>query len=64
MTTVRLKKDIDEGIIKYYNGESMKINITTSDMPAKSSRFINGFSVFAQYGSFFVMIPYLVLLMM
>ncbi len=63
MTTVKLKKDIDEGIISYYNKNS-RLNITTSDFPSKNSRFITGFSIFAQYGSFFIMIPYLVLMVM
>lgn len=63
MTTVRLKKDIDEGIISYYNKNSF-INITANDFPAKNSRFITGFSIFAQYGSFFIMIPYLILMVM
>ena len=63
MSTVRLKKDIDEGIINYYNSK-IQFNITTSDFPAKNSRFVTGFSIFAQYGSFFIMIPYLVLMVM
>lgn len=63
MATVRLKKDIDEGIISYYN-KDIHFNITTSDFPAKNSRFITGFSIFAQYGSFFIMIPYLILMVM
>lgn len=63
MTTVKLKKDIDEGIISYYN-KNTKMNITTSDYPSKNSRFITGFSIFAQYGSFFIMIPYLILMVM
>lgn len=63
MATVKLKMDIDEGIITYYNRQAT-LNITTSQFPSKNSRFITGFSIFAQYGSFFIMIPYLVLMVM
>jgi len=63
LTTIKLKKDIDEGIINYYNSNS-DINITMSDFPSKNSRFVTGISIFSQYGSFFIMIPYLILMVM
>lgn len=63
LTTVRLKRDIDLGIIGHYsNASSLSIGIT--EFPSKNSRFITGISIFAQYGSFFLMIPYLVLMVM
>lgn len=61
MTTIKLKKDIDEGIINYYNNQAT-VNITVSDFPKKNSRFITGISIFSQHGSFFIIIPYLILM--
>lgn len=63
LVTIKLKKDIDEAIIKHYQPHT-EIDIKLSDFPSKTSRFIEGFSVTAQYGSFFLMIPYLILLVM
>jgi hypothetical protein len=61
--TIKLKKDIDEAIIKYYE-PSANLTMQFSDFPSKSSRFIQGISIISQYGSFFIMIPYLILLVM
>jgi len=54
---------VDTAIIKHYN-PSAKLNITFSDFPSRTSRFVNGISIMGQYGSFFIMIPYLALLVM
>ena len=40
------------------------MEITTADFPSKNSRFITGMNIFGQYGSFFIMIPYLILMVM
>lgn len=61
LTTVKLKKDIDEGIMKYYS-PSVETNLTLTSFPNKTSRFLNGLSIAGQYGSFFIMIPFLILL--
>jgi hypothetical protein len=61
--TVKLKYDIDRGIIYHYNPMGA-VNLTFSDFPSQTSRFVKGVSVIAQYGSFFLMLPYLALLVM
>ena len=61
--TVKLKYDIDRGIIYHYNPNGA-VNLTFSDFPSQTSRFVKGVSVVAQYGSFFLMLPYLALLVM
>jgi hypothetical protein len=63
MTTVKLKKDIDEGIISYYN-EQADLNISICNFPSKSSKLLMGLSIFGQGGSFFIMLPYLILMVM
>lgn len=63
LVTLKLKLDIDTAIIKHYNPQA-HLNITFSDFPSRTSRFVNGVSIMAQYGSFFIMIPYLALLVM
>jgi hypothetical protein len=61
--TVKLKYDIDRGIISHYNPEA-EVDFTFADFPSQTSRFLKGVSVIAQYGSFFLMLPYLALLVM
>lgn len=61
--TLKLKLDIDTAIIRHYH-PSASVNITFADFPSRTSRFVNGISIMAQYGSFFIMIPYLALLVM
>lgn len=63
MVTLKLKYDIDSAIIKHYNPQA-QLNFTFSDFPSRTSRFVNGISIVAQYGSFFLMLPYLCLLVM
>jgi hypothetical protein len=63
LVTLKLKLDIDTAIIKHYN-PSAKVNITFADFPSRTSRFVRGISIMAQYGSFFIMLPYLGLLVM
>ncbi len=63
LVTIKLKLDVDTAIISHYNPEA-KLNITFSDFPSRTSRFVNGISIMAQYGSFFLMLPYLALLVM
>jgi hypothetical protein len=60
---LKLKLDIDTAIITHYS-PSTNVNITFSDFPSRTSRFVSGISIMAQYGSFFIMIPYLALLVM
>lgn len=61
--TVKLKYDIDRGIISHYN-PSAEVDFTFSDFPSQTSRFLKGVSVIAQYGSLFIILPYLALLVM
>lgn len=63
LVTIKLKLDVDTAIISHYN-PGAKLNITFSDFPSRTSRFVNGISIMAQYGSFFIMLPYLALLVM
>ena len=63
LVTLKLKLDIDTAIIRHYN-PAAKVNITFADFPSRTSRFVNGISIMAQYGSFFIMLPYLALLVM
>jgi hypothetical protein len=63
MVTVKLKKDIDDAIITFYN-PTAQIDTKFVDFPSRTSRFIKGVSIIAQYGPFFLMIPYLILLVM
>lgn len=63
LVTLKLKLDVDTAIIKHYN-PSAKVNITFADFPSRTSRFVKGISIMAQYGSFFIMLPYLALLVM
>lgn len=64
MVTVRLKRDIDEGIIDYYGKDKAELDLSVTEFPSKNSRFLSGISIFAQYGSFFITIPYLILMVM
>jgi hypothetical protein len=61
--TVKLKYDIDRGIISHYSPQA-QVEFTFADFPSQTSRFVKGVSVIAQYGSFFLMLPYLALLVM
>lgn len=61
--TIKLKYDIDRGIIRHYN-PSAKVDFQFADFPSQTSRFVKGISIIAQYGSFFIMLPYLALLVM
>jgi hypothetical protein len=63
LVTLKLKMDIDAAILKHYHPEA-SLNLTFSDFPSRTSRFVSGISIMAQYGSFFIMIPYLGLLVM
>lgn len=45
----------------HYN-PSVKMNTQFADFPSRTSRFVKGMSLMAQYGPFFIMIPYLILL--
>ena len=63
LVTLKLKLDVDTAILKHYS-PSTDINITFADYPSRTSRFVGGISLMAQYGSFFIMIPYLALLVM
>lgn len=65
MVTVRLKRDVDEGIINFYGKQNeAELDLTVTEFPSKNSRFLSGISIFAQYGSFFITIPYLILMVM
>ena len=64
LTTIRLKRDLDFGIIDYYSNSTANLDLTLSDFPSKNSRFITGMSIFSQNGSFFILIPYLILMVM
>lgn len=63
LVTLKLKYDIDAGIISHYSPQA-HFNLTFSDFPSRTSRFVNGISIIGQYGSFFLMLPYLALLVM
>jgi hypothetical protein len=60
---VKLKYDIDRGIISHYNPKAV-VDFSFADFPSQTSRFLKGVSVVGQYGSFFIMIPFLALLVM
>jgi hypothetical protein len=64
LVTIKLKKDIDEAIIKHYNKNVTNFNQTFADYPNRTSRFIEGISIFSNYGSFFLLIPFLILIVM
>ena len=59
---MRLKQDIDEAIIHYYSNSTLTLKV--QDYPSRNSRFLAGLNVAAQYGSFFFLIPYLILLVL
>jgi hypothetical protein len=59
---MKLKQDIDEAIIKYHTNSTLQIGLR--DFPSRNSRFLSGLNVAAQYGSFFFLIPYLILLVL
>ena len=61
--TLKLKLDVDTAIISHYDPNA-KVEVDFSDFPSRTSRFVNGISLMAQYGSFFIMVPYLALLVM
>jgi hypothetical protein len=61
--TVKLKYDIDRGIISHYNPQA-KVDFSFADFPSQTSRFVKGISVIGQNGSFFLMLPFLALLVM
>jgi hypothetical protein len=63
LVTIKLKQDIDEAILQHYNKNS-SVDINYADYPNRTSRFIEGISIFSNYGSFFLLIPYLILLVM
>lgn len=56
---MKLKQDVDEAILQFYLNSSMTVKYR--DFPSRSSRFINGMNVVAQYGGFFFLIPYMIL---
>jgi hypothetical protein len=57
---MKLKQDIDTAIIKYYMKNNVSVKIT--EFPSKSNRYFTGMNVVAQYGGFFFLLPYLILL--
>ena len=63
LVTLKLKLDVDTAIIKHYD-PTAKVDIDFSDFPSRTSRFVKGISLMAQYGSFYIMIPFLALLVM
>jgi hypothetical protein len=56
---LRLKQDIDQAILKFYANSTLDLQL--QDYPSRSSRFLEGLNVVYQYGSFFFLIPYLIL---
>jgi len=61
--TIKLKYDIDRAIIKHYHPKA-ELDFKFADFPSQTSRFISGVSIISQYGSFFLMLPFLALLVM
>lgn len=64
LVTIKLKKDVDEAIINHYSKDSPIIDENFADYPNRTSRFIEGLSIFSNYGSFFLIIPFLILIVM
>ena len=63
LVTLKMKLDVDLAIVNHYN-PAAKVNVTFSDFPNRTSRFISGNSIMSQHGTFFIMIPFLALLVM